>query len=99
MSPSHGTGRIFGGRNISKYWRSRSSLGDYRKAVEALTEALIIVDKIGEVSIKGRILGNLANAYLAQGNYEDALARFEALHIQRYLGDQRGKQQPSVTSQ
>jgi tetratricopeptide (TPR) repeat protein len=55
---------------------SLSALGDYSSAVKALNEALVIVDRISDITSKGRILGNLANIHSSQGNYQEAFACF-----------------------
>jgi hypothetical protein len=65
-----------------------SSLGDMRKALDKLNEALPILRVIGDRSVEGYTLQNIGTVYNSLGEAQKALDNFnEALSIRRALGE------------
>ena len=55
-------------------------------------QALHIFREIGDRDGESRVLNNLANAYLDQGNYDEARAHFEqSLRLRREVGNRQGE--------
>ncbi|MGD0813501.1 MAG: tetratricopeptide repeat protein [Verrucomicrobiota bacterium] len=69
-----------------------SDLGEPRRAIECLDQALVITREMGYQQGEGKILGNLGLAYLASSEASKAIEFYERqLVITRKLDDQHGK--------
>ena len=69
-------------------------LGDARRAIGYLEQALAIRRKIGDRMDEGTDLGNLGNAYLQLGDAQRAIGYLEqALVIRREIGDRPRRRQ------
>jgi tetratricopeptide (TPR) repeat protein len=67
-------------------------LGDVRKAIGYLEQALEIAREIGDRRGEGNALGNLRAAYHRLGEVRKAIGYYEqALEIDREIGDRRGE--------
>ena len=67
-------------------------LGDYRQAIDLLTQALAIAREVGDRWSEGAVLGNLARCHWRLGDYRQAIDLYtQALAIARETGDRHGE--------
>ena len=80
------------GTDLGNLGNAYADLGDARRAIDYLDQALAIAREIGDRYNEGADLGNLGLAYADLGDARTAIDYYEqALAIDREIGDRRGE--------